>query len=449
MFDDAGQVVGYRTALTDISALKRTEARLVLLASASKTLAMSLDVETAIQEALRAVLPACADLGMVDLFHRGEILRFEARREATEPSGIEIARSVRPALSVGPDSPQVRVLESGRPILVSRCDPKSLAGHDGLNHEPSIQRSGARSLLYVPMSSQGTTLGVLTLVSLDENRIFAGADLLFATDLASRMGSAADNARLYREAKDAVRAREDILSFVAHDLRTFLFGSRLTIDILLRSVGPRERRRGWKELDRVQKLNAQMARMIDDLLDVSSIDAGRLSLKLSEWPTTDLLAETADTLSASATARGIAFHVEAPGVTGNVYCDANRVLQIFGNIVGNSVKFTPEGGSITMSASGAGEEVQFAVRDTGPGIASGQLNRLFERYWQAEAGAQKGRGLGLFIAKQLVEAQGGRIWAESRLGAGTTILFTLPRTNPLQAHIEAANNRHRPNSLHP
>ena len=100
VFDDAGQVVGYRTALTDISALKRTEARLVLLASASKTLAMSLDVETAIQEALRAVLPACADLGMVDLFHRGEILRFEARREATEPSGIEIAK-VGPSGAVG------------------------------------------------------------------------------------------------------------------------------------------------------------------------------------------------------------------------------------------------------------------------------------------------------------------------------------------------------------
>src|SRR3954452_10360716 len=321
--DDAGQVVGCRTALTDISALKRTESRLVLLSSASKMLATSLDVEGAILEALRAVLPSCADLGMIDLFHRGELRRFQARREVTEPSGIQIARSVHPSESLGADSPQVRVLESGKPILVPRCDSKSLAGHDGLDHEPFIQKSGAKSLLYVPMSSRGTTLGVLTLASLDENRVFAGADLLFASDLAARIATAVDNARLYREAKDAVRGREDILSFVAHDLRTFLFGSRLGVDTLLRTVQPVERRRGWKELDRIQRLNAQMARMIEDLLDVSSLDAGRLSLKLSDCSATDLLSQAAETLSGTASSSGIAFKVEETDGPGKVCCDAS------------------------------------------------------------------------------------------------------------------------------
>jgi PAS domain S-box-containing protein len=447
VFDDAGQVVGCRIALTDISALKRTESRLVLLASASKMLATSLDVEPAILDALRAVLPSCADRGMIDLFHGGEVRRFEARRESTEPSGVQIAGAALPAASLGPDSPQIRVMESGKPILVSHCDLKSLAGQDGLDHEPFIQRSGARSLLYVPMSSRGTTLGVLTLISLDESRTFGGADLLFATDLASRFATAIDNARLYREARDAVRGREDILSFVAHDLRTFLFGSRLGIDTLLRSVQPVERRRGWKELDRVQRLNAQMARMIEDLLDVSSLDAGRLSLKISELPAMDLLSQTAETLSGTASASGIAFNVDAADATGNVCCDPSRVMQIFGNVVGNAVKFTPKGGSITISASGAGEHVQFAVRDTGPGIAPAMLEHLFERYWQAEAGAQKGRGLGLYIAKQLVEAQGGRMWAESRPGAGTTIFFTLPRSNPLQARLESTNDWTRSSTL--
>jgi signal transduction histidine kinase len=122
-------------------------------------------------------------------------------------------------------------------------------------------------------------------------------------------------------------------------------------------------------------------------------------------------------------------------------------MQIFGNIVENAVKFTPKGGAITISASGAGEEVQFAVRDTGPGIASGALEHLFERYWQAEEGAQKGRGLGLYIAKHLVEAQGGRIWVESRLGAGTTFFFTLPRTNPFRAAVESRGDLPRPHTL--
>ena len=447
VLDDAGRVVGCRTALTDISALKRTEARLVLLASASKMLATSLDVESSILEVLRAILPSCADIGMIDLVHHGETRRFEARREATEPAGVETARSVRPALSLRPDSPQTRVLESGKPILLSRCDSSSLAGSDGLDHEPSIQSSGAKSLLYVPLSSRGMTLGVLTLISLDENRLFFGADLLFATDLASRVATAVDNARLYREARDAVRGREDVLSFVAHDLRTFLFGSRLAVDILLRSVRPVERRRGWQELERVQRLNAQMARMIEDLLDVSSLDSGRLSLKLSQWQAKDLLSQAVEALSATASAGGIAFAVDAADALGTVCCDAARVMQIFGNIVGNAVKFTPKGGAITISASSAGEQVQFAVHDTGPGIAPELLDHLFERYWQAEEGAQKGRGLGLYIAKHLVEAQGGRIWVESRLGAGTTLFFTLPRTNPFRAMVEAAGTVPRPSSL--
>jgi PAS domain S-box-containing protein len=447
VLDDTGRVVGCRMTLTDISALKRTEARLVLLASASKMLATSLDVESSILEVLRAILPSSADAAMIDLLHGGETSRLEAHREATEPSGVQTTRSVRPRLSLRPDSPQTRVLESGKPILLPRCDSRSLAGDDGLDHEPSIQSSGARSLLYVPLSSRGLTLGVLTLVSLDENRIFSGADLLFATDLASRVATAVDNARLYREARDAVRGREDVLSFVAHDLRQFLFGSRLAVDILLRSVQPVERRRGWRELDRVQKLNAQMARMIEDLLDVSSLDSGRLSLKLSEWPATDLLSQAAEALSATASAGGVAFVVNAADALGTVCCDAARVIQIFGNIVGNAVKFTPKGGSIMISASSVGEQVQFAVHDTGPGIAPQLLEHLFERYWQADEGAQKGRGLGLYIAKHLVEAQGGRIWVESRLGAGTTLFFTLPRTNPFQAAVESAAALPRPRIL--
>jgi len=447
VLDDAGRVVGCRMTLTDISALKRTEARLVLLASASKMLAMSLDVEISILEALRAILPSCADIGMIDLFDRGEMRRFEARRQATEPSGIETARSVRSALSLPPDSPQARVLESGRPILLSHCDSRSLAGDDGLDHERSIQSSGAKSLLYVPLSSRGLTLGVLTLISLDENRIFLGTDLLFATDLASRLATAVDNARLYREARDAVRRREDVLSFVAHDLRQFLFGSRLAVDILLRSVREVERRRGWQELDRVQGLNTQMARMIEDLLDVSSLDSGRLSLKLSQWPAADLVFRAVEALSATASASGIAIAADAADAVGTVCCDAGRVMQIFGNVVGNAVKFTPSGGSITISASSTGAEVRFAVHDTGPGIAPELLDHLFERYWQAEEGAQKGRGLGLYIAKQLVDAQGGRIWVESRLGTGTTLFFTLPRTHPFRATVESPGDLSRPSTL--
>jgi PAS domain S-box-containing protein len=430
VLDDGGQVVGCRTALTDISALKRTEHRLVLLASSSQTLAATLDIEASMQEVLRSTVPSVADLAFIDLVHRDEMQRFAVRREPTEPAGVALTRSVYARSSLGPDSPQARVLDSGKPILVAHCDSNALAGQDGLDHEPAIRQSGAKSLAYVPLSSRGTTLGVLTLISLDESRSFTGADLLFGVDLASRVATAIDNARLYREAKEAVQGREDVLSFVAHDLRGFLFGSRVGIDILLRSIPKTERRQGWKELGRVQRLNAQMARMIEDLLDASSLDSGRLSLNLAKWGASELVAQAIEAFAATAAEGGIAYAADAPDGTATVYCDAGRVMQIFGNIVGNAVKFTPKGGSITISASAVDEHVQFAVRDTGPGMVSEHHEHLFERYWQAENDTQKGRGLGLYIAKHLVEAQGGRIWAESRPGVGTTFFFTLPRVKP-------------------
>jgi len=448
VLDDAGQVVGCRTALTDISALKRTEHRLVLLASASQTLAAALDIETAMQEVLRSTIPSVADLAFIDLVHRGEVRRFAVRREPTERAGVEVTRSVYAGSSLGPDSPQARVLQAGRPILVERCDASTLAGQDGLDHEPAIRQSGARSLAYIPLSSRGTTMGVLTLVSLDERRSFTGADLLFGADLASRVATAVDNARLYRQAKEAVQGREDVLSFVAHDLRGFLFGSRIGIDILLRSIPEKERRRGWNELGRVQRLNAQMARMIEDLLDVSSLDSGRLSLNLAEWGASDLVSQAIEAFAATAADGDIAYAADAPDRTATVSCDAGRVMQIFGNIVGNAVRFTPRGGSITISASAAGEHVQFAVRDTGPGIVPEHLAHVFERYWQAEDDAHKGRGLGLYIARHLVEAQGGRIWAESRLGAGTTFFFTLPRVRPGLTTIEPPERSSLPGTVH-
>jgi len=129
----------------------------------------------------------------------------------------------------------------------------------------------------------------------------------------------------------------------------------------------------------------------------------------------------------------VSINVEPPDEAVRVRCDLGRVTQVLGNIIGNAIKFTPRMGSITICSSVAREHVVFAVRDTGTGIAPEHVARLFERNWQAEENAHRGRGLGLFIAKQLVESQGGTIWAESQLGVGTTLFFTLPRAEHSEA----------------
>jgi signal transduction histidine kinase len=379
-------------------------------------------------------------VAFVDLVDGAELRRIDAGLlGALERDTASPGTAGYPSPPLSPDSPQRRVLETDKPILVSACSPSTLAGLDGLDHEPAVRAAGARSLLYVPLTSRDKPLGVLTLISVEEQRRFSGADLALAGDLASRIATAIDNVRLYQSAQDAIRGRDDLLSFVAHDLRGLLSGVQMSVQMLIRGAPGIERRRGWKQLDRIHRVIMQMSHMIDDLTDLPSLDAGRFVFDLSDVPVSELMTQAEEMFLPAASATGVTLEVRVPPEATDVRGDAVRVVRVLANLVGNALKFTPEGGKITISSSVAHRHVLFAVRDTGIGIAPEHLSRLFERYWQAEATAHKGRGLGLFIAKRLVEAQGGTIWAESQLGAGTTLFFTLPRAAPAEAALRASN----------
>jgi PAS domain S-box-containing protein len=435
--DAEDQVIGCRVTLTDISAVKQTEQRLALLAGASRRLGGALDggiaLGAALGQVLRSLVPTLAHVAILDLAEGAELRRFDAGLLGSPGTGGY------PAPPLGPDSPQRRVLETDKPILVSACSPSTLGGLDGLDHEPAVRAAGARSLLYVPLTSRDKPLGVLTLISVEEQRRFSGADLALAGDLASRIATAIDNVRLYQSAQDAIRGRDDLLSFVAHDLRGLLSGVQMSVQMLIRGAPGIERRRGWKQLDRIHRVIMQMSHMIDDLTDLPSLDAGRFVFDLSDVPVSELLSQAEEMFLPAAGATNVTLEVRAPPEETEVRGDNVRVLRVLANLVGNALKFTPEGGRITISSSVAHRHVLFAVRDTGIGIAPEHLGRLFERYWQAEATAHKGRGLGLFIAKRLIEGQGGTIWAESQLGAGTTLFFTLPRAAPAEAALRASN----------
>ena len=294
-------------------------------------------------------------------------------------------------------------------------------------HEPLLRACGATSAFMVAVRSRGADLGVLTLALTDARRRFDPADRTVAQDLAARLALAYDNARLYRDARAAVQAREDVLAFVAHDLRNPIHAIQLSLADLLDGAPDQERRSGWHRLDRVRRVADQMNRMIDDLLDLSTIDAGRLTVETSACGVANLIQEAHDVLGPLVDDKGIRLIVEMPAVPAEVRCDPSRVLQVFSNVIGNAVKFTPEGGRITIASRPAADEVVFSVTDTGDGVASADLARLFDRYWQADAHAHKGRGLGLYIAQKIIEAHGGRIWAESQRGRGTTLSFSLPR----------------------
>ena len=225
-------------------------------------------------------------------------------------------------------------------------------------------------------------------------------------------------------AEAAVRARDDVLRVVSHDLGNSLSAVLVTTTLLLRSLPEDGEVR--PRVASIRQLAEQMQRLRQDLLDVASIEAGRLSVEPDWHEPGELLEATRGHFSPVAAEKGVCLEARAEEGLPPVVADRERVLQVLANLVGNALKFTPSGGRIDLSAERAPEGVRIAVADTGPGIAPENLPHVFDRFWKTQGGNRHGAGLGLAICKGIVEAHGGSIGVESRLAAGSTFAFTLP-----------------------
>jgi chemotaxis family two-component system sensor kinase Cph1 len=226
----------------------------------------------------------------------------------------------------------------------------------------------------------------------------------------------------------AVRARDDLVAVVSHDLRNPLGVIQMQAAILLQTVGSGTEdfsRRIQTSTEHIQRAVRRMNTLIRDLLDLAKLEAGRFTLQCSRCQMNDLAEESLLILRPLAEAKRITLTSDLRADA--VHADRDRIFQVLSNLVGNAIKFTPERGSISVRAETDDTEVRVTVSDTGPGIPSDQIANVFDRYWQARRSDQEGSGLGLFIAKGIVEAHGGRIWTEAHAGTGATFIFALPR----------------------
>ncbi len=238
---------------------------------------------------------------------------------------------------------------------------------------------------------------------------------------------AADNANLYRQEQQAVRMREQILAIVSHDLRNPLGTILLTTSMLGKRPVAEERRRGLPAaLGRIRRAADRMQRLIEDLLDFASIETGRLAISCEPHDPGGIIDETLASFENTAQENHLELKAEVEPHLSQIDCDRDRVLQVLSNLVGNAVKVTAAGGHITLRVEARENELLFSVADDGPGIGEGDLKHLFERYWRGDDVQYKGTGLGLAIAAGIVAAHGGRIWAQSGLGQGTTFYFSVP-----------------------
>ncbi|MBA3461833.1 MAG: HAMP domain-containing histidine kinase [Deltaproteobacteria bacterium] len=222
-------------------------------------------------------------------------------------------------------------------------------------------------------------------------------------------------------------SREDFMAIVSHDLRSLLGGIALSAQCMKgveHSPEPFERVKLYA--DRIQRFSARMNRLIGDLMDVASIEAGKLALVRSRRDGALLLRDALDAFEEAATQDGIQLSTTCIHEPGVLEVDHDRILQVLTNLVGNALKFTPRGGKIGIAVETREGVVTFSVRDTGEGIERELLGKIFDRYFQSHDIDRRGLGLGLFIAKSIVEGHGGTIWAESEPGLGSAFYFTVP-----------------------
>ena len=406
---------------------ENSQRRTALLAEASRVLSSSFDYQTTLAALVRLAVPTLADYCALDILVGED--SFERIGEAhVDPTKSMLLREVAtfPRSALTANHPLIRVMSTGQPVLEAEITPEFIRASFA---EPAQRRTvealGPRSLICVPLVDSGKPIGALTLVTSGSGRRYDEADLSLAADVARRAAVVVEHARLFHQAEQATRARDDVLAVVAHDLRNPLNTVTMAIALMLETT-PIERTQERRQQEIVRRAADRMNRMIQDLLDVKRMESGHLTIDVKPESADVLVNDTIEMLRPLASGSSIVMEANVADSLPAVLADAARIQQVLSNLVGNAVKFTPRQGRITVSADRLDAEVRFAVIDTGPGIPPEQVPHIFGRFWQARSSDHRGIGLGLAIAKGLVEAHRGRIWVESQVGLGSTFYFTLP-----------------------
>jgi signal transduction histidine kinase len=254
-----------------------------------------------------------------------------------------------------------------------------------------------------------------------------------AAEIVERQRNDEEREQLLLQAQQDSRARDEILRIVSHDLRNPLSSIMMGTELGLRELNAGDAAAVRRGLDIVRRATGQMQRLIDDLVDVASIDAHRLAIRLAHCSLPELLESAVSSFQGMAKRQSLQLLGNWDATLPPVECDHDRVLQVLGNLLANAIKITPAGGRVEVRAYEQNDFLRVEVSDTGPGIAPEELPHLFSRYWRGDNAPYRGTGLGLAIARGIVATHGGRIWAESRVGEGSVFKFTLRKAPSLNS----------------
>ncbi|MCE9668805.1 ATP-binding protein [Myxococcus stipitatus] len=457
--DERGQVegiAGFGFDVTDLvharqraealaTELRQAEFRTRVLAEVSTVLASSLDHEATLRNLAKLVVPALADWCFVDLAEpNGTFRRLEVAHARPEDAPVAAEVINFQLMPEGnPRHPPTAALLRGEAILFEEMTPAHIkrSAHNE-NHARVMLATGLRSFIAVPLVVRGHTLGVFSFFTSFSNRRYTQADLAFGLELAYRAALSMENARLYREAQEAIRLRDEFLSIASHELKTPLTPLSLKLQALARELErhpdaiPYSLVKGY--VDTGARQVKKLAELVGDLLDVSRIAAGRLALELEDVDLGALLREVAQRYEPHATRAGSVLLIEGEETELVGRWDRLRLEQVVTNLIDNAVKYGA-GKPITLTLEQGPTRARLRVRDQGIGIAPEHLPRLFGRFERAVSERHYGGlGLGLYITRTLVEAMGGRVRVESEQGRGSTFTVDLPRERTLPVDVQAA-----------
>jgi signal transduction histidine kinase/putative methionine-R-sulfoxide reductase with GAF domain len=417
---NVGLVAREQAARADAEA---TERRASFLAQASVLLAASLDVEATLRSVARLTVPFLADFCAVDMIgERGQPQRVVAVH--ADPAREALVRELRDrhGFNAAGEEGVPRVLASGRSAFVPHVTDEHLRAAATSDAQLAILRElKIGSWVIVPLVARGRVLGAITLVMAESGRRYAVPDVAMAEDLARRAAVAIENAQLYREAQLANQAKDEFLATLSHELRTPINAVYGWARMLRNDrMDPPTRDRGLEAIERNAHAQVQL---IDDLLDVSRIVAGKLRLEVRPIDVAVVIEAALDAVRPAAEAKGVRLQTVLDPRAAPIMGDPDRLQQVVWNLLMNAIKFTPRGGRIEVTLRRINSHLEAVVADTGAGIEPALLPHLFERFRQGDR-ARGGLGIGLALVRHLVELHGGTVAATSE-GPGHGAAFTV------------------------
>lgn len=431
------------------STIEHERNRFRMISEFSSALVGPLDMKAILGIIPNSIVPEFADFCSVELIENNVLRRMGMACVDTLTEGHCLKMIEDGTMVVSADSPHpsCRAIQERKPLLLQLDDGNRDQLAYNAEHLKVLQDQKPKSGMWVPIMLQDQPVGVLCFTS--HSKAFQNDHLEVANELARRTALSIENIRLFEETKIAVIRREETMAVVSHDLKNPITAIKLSSEILRRCFEQEAGRssdlrqskiyqtmkNGLRTLDSSATLAIQL---IQDLLDFAQLESGALHLEIGCRPVGELFVGIRDVMKTIADAKSIDLQFELLAADADILCDLNKISQVLSNLVGNAIKFSAPGACVRVRSEWHGDQILFSVSDTGPGIGEESLLRIFDRYWRPEGSTVQGIGLGLSIAKGIVEAHHGKIWCESRLGEGSSFYFVLPAGIRRYEHLKIA-----------